>query len=253
MRGLELRELVYGEGLRLPRHAHPTAGFCLVLDGSYAERYARRTLTCAPSTVTFSPAGEEHANVFAGTRSRCFTVDIPTSWLDRLGEDAALREPFEHRGGALAWLAARLLGEFRGGDSASPLSIEGIVLEMIGTATRSAANEQRVTPAVRRVRELIEAHFLESLSLADLGAATGRHPVYLATAFRRAYGETIGECVRRLRVDFAARAIAQSEAPLADVALAAGFASQSHLTRTFKRATGVTPAAYRKLNRGQTH
>ena len=253
MRGIEVRELVYHGGL-IPRHAHATAGFCLVLDGQYEERYTVRTLACAARTVTFSPAGEEHENVFAATRSHCLTVDVPESWVDRLeGNRARLREPFETRGGTLATLAGRLLHELRGGDDTARLIIEGTVLELLGHAARSSAarrREAQISPAIRRTYELLQASYRQPVSLGNLAAATGRHPAYIATAFREAYGETVGDCLRRLRVNDASRSLGQSDLPIAEVALASGFANQSHLTRVFKRATGVTPAEYRRRRQG---
>jgi AraC family transcriptional regulator len=57
---------------------------------------------------------------------------------------------------------------------------------------------------------------------------------------------TVGEYVRRLRVEYACRQFARTGAPLVDIALAAGFCEQSQLTRTFKRVTGFTPAEYRR-------
>jgi AraC family transcriptional regulator len=253
VRGLELRELVYG-ARAIPRHVHEKAGFCLVLDGTYEERYASRTLACGARTVTFSPAGEAHSNVFTAARSHCLTIDVPESWLDRLEHDRTnLREPFETRGGALANLGERLLDEMRHGDDGAPLIIEGAVLQMLGHAARgarhAAARETRISPAIRTAYDLLQANFRAQVSLADLASATRRNPVYIATAFRQAYGETVGDCLRRLRVEHASRELVQSETPLADVALDAGFANQSHFTRIFKRVTGVTPAAYRRRGR----
>lgn len=247
VRGIELRELVYRERV-IPRHTHVTAGFCLVLDGAYEERYAARTLACRARTVTFSPAGEEHSNVFAAD-SHCLTVELPANFFARLDSGASrFREPFETQGGALAFLGERLLREMRGDDDAATLIVEGLVLEMTGEAVRhdSVKRGGAVSPALRRAHELLHAHFREPLSLADIATATARHPVYLASAFRQAYGETIGECIRRLRVEHASRALEQSATPIAEVAVSAGFANQSHFTRAFKRATGLTPGAYRR-------
>jgi AraC family transcriptional regulator len=139
-----------------------------------------------------------------------------------------------------------------GGDDSARLIIEGTVLEMLGHAARNTAqaNESHVSPAIRRASELLRANYRDTVTLADLAAATDRHPAYIATAFRQAYGETVGDCLRRLRVEHASKALAQSDMPLVEVALSAGFGSQSHLTRIFKRATGLTPAAYRRQQRG---
>jgi AraC family transcriptional regulator len=52
--------------------------------------------------------------------------------------------------------------------------------------------------------------------------------------------------VRALRVDFACRELARRDQPLAEIALAAGFADQSHLARCLRKRTGMTPAAFRR-------
>jgi AraC family transcriptional regulator len=77
------------------------------------------------------------------------------------------------------------------------------------------------------------------------------HPAHLAREFRRRRHCTIGGYVRRLRVEFACRELSSTDAPLAEIALAAGFSHQSHLTRTFKELTGMTPAKFRALSRAR--
>lgn len=74
------------------------------------------------------------------------------------------------------------------------------------------------------------------------------HPVYLASEFRRRFVLTVGEYVRRLRIDYACGEIsARENVSLAEIALATGFSSQSHFSKTFKRVTGMTPLEYRSL------
>jgi AraC family transcriptional regulator len=74
----------------------------------------------------------------------------------------------------------------------------------------------------------------------------GVHPVTLARGFRRAYGCTLGEYVRRQRIENACRQLLDSAASLAEIALANGFADQSHFSNTFHRYTVMTPARYRR-------
>jgi AraC family transcriptional regulator len=72
------------------------------------------------------------------------------------------------------------------------------------------------------------------------------HPTTLARAYRRAYGCTVGERVRSLRLDYAARRLLDGGRPLSDVALDAGFYDQSHFTRAFQRQFRMTPLQYRR-------
>jgi AraC family transcriptional regulator len=55
--------------------------------------------------------------------------------------------------------------------------------------------------------------------------------------------------MRKLRIEFACRRLTNTDAPLVEIALAAGFADQSHFSRAFKRETGRSPAEFRKSAR----
>jgi AraC family transcriptional regulator len=97
--------------------------------------------------------------------------------------------------------------------------------------------------------EYLRARFRESFRVADVACAVGVHPVHLARVFRLHHGTTVGEEVRRLRIDWAAAELSSSERPLAEIAFDAGFADQSHFTRAFKARTGVPPGRYRETAR----
>ena len=85
--------------------------------------------------------------------------------------------------------------------------------------------------------------------MSQLAQEVGVHPVHVARTFRAAYDLTPGQYLRRLRVDWAAEQIKNTERPLVEIALAAGFADQSHLSRAFKSYLSTTPAAWRRLHR----
>ena len=73
------------------------------------------------------------------------------------------------------------------------------------------------------------------------------HMQALSRTFRRFYGEPIGDYLRRIRVQFACQKLADPEVDLAQVGIEAGFADQCHFTRIFKRVTGLTRGAFRKV------
>jgi AraC family transcriptional regulator len=246
--GISLSETRYAAGAQLPRHSHEHAYFCLIRQGTYQEEYAGRHRSCGPLMLAFHPAEEVHAEKFDGEEVRSFNIEVTPSWLQVVAGAAPPDEPFDTRGGPLVGLAVRLLDEFDHPDSSSPLIIAGLTLELLGLCARAARGGPAAPRWLLRVRDFLTENCTQAFSLADLAAeAGGVHPGYLAGAFRRHFGSTVGAYVRRQRIALACRHLTSSGAPLAEVALLAGFADQSHFTRTFRRETGLTPAAYRKL------
>lgn len=99
--------------------------------------------------------------------------------------------------------------------------------------------------AVVRAREILHARITDPPHLEELAAEAGAAPFALLRAFRAAYGLPPHAYLNQQRVQ-RARALLAEGAPPAEVALAVGFADQAHLTRHFKRHTGVGPGAYRR-------
>jgi AraC family transcriptional regulator len=77
------------------------------------------------------------------------------------------------------------------------------------------------------------------------------HPSHVAREFHRAYGMTIGDYMRKLRVEFVAERLVhphKDTGSLTDMALCAGFSSHAHMASVFKRVTGMTPTEYRRAH-----
>jgi AraC family transcriptional regulator len=249
--GLSLTETAYPPNLRLPQHSHQSDYFCLVLQGSFTELYERGSRACGPATLIFHPAGETHSDHFHA-RARCFNLFMSGGWLERARRHSTNQYgPADFRGGVLPHLAMKVYREFRQTDGASTLIAEGLMLEILGEVSRQSFKHSGHTPPVWlvRAREVLHDRFRENLSLSEIARCVGVHQTHLAREFRRHYRCPVGEYVRRLRVEFACRELTSSEAPLAEVAHAAGFFDQSHFGRTFKQLTGVSPALYRRTFR----
>lgn len=251
--GLTVTENTYAPGVRLPKHTHEQACFCLVLQGLYTETYQQTTLTCEPLSLIFRPAGEAHSDRFSDVPVRCFIIEFATAWLDRVRKHAAkLDGPTTFQQNSLVWLAMRLRHEIKQQvDEVTPLVIEGLMLEMMADASRCRMKISGGTKAhwLEQATIIVRERLSERLTLSGIAAAVGVHPVYLATMFRRRYGSSVGEYLRQSRIEFACRELSTTDAPLSDVALSAGFSHQSHFARTFKRLTGLTPAQYRSIFR----
>ena len=244
--GLILSDTHYRASQRVPPHVHQRAYFGFLLGGGYVEQLGRRAVTFEPLSVAFHPPREARSGAISERGARLFHVELPDAWMNRLREvggvpDAAL----DHHGGPVCALARTLYREFHHPDAASPLVIEGVVLEMLGSLLRRPPAD----PApgwLARAREMLRDEAADAPSLTAVAAEVGVAPVRLARAFRRLYAESPGDFVRRERIRRACDRLAVPETSIAEIACELGFADQSHFTRVFRRIVGVTPAAWRR-------
>jgi AraC-like DNA-binding protein len=99
------------------------------------------------------------------------------------------------------------------------------------------------TAAVKRVRDILHARSAEQVSLQELAAATGLSQFYLLRVFGRCMGLPPHQYQTHVRLA-RARALLRRGEPASQVAIAVGFADQSHFVRAFRRFHGLTPGAY---------
>jgi AraC family transcriptional regulator len=242
--GVHIIDAVFAPATRTPVHAHEQAMICAIADGSYLERCCARSIERTAGTVFLHPAGDEHVSDFRGA-VKLLRIDVDQSVAGPLTLRAAAV-----RGGAAASLAAQIRNELRRCDEETSLAVEGLALELIAALSRQQRDSATDDPPwLRRVREVINDRFSEKLTLEVLGQEAGIHPVHLAAAFRKRTGSTVAATLRGVRVDYARRQLVESDRPIADIALDAGFSSQSHLTTAFRRMTGLTPDALRRIGR----
>lgn len=93
----------------------------------------------------------------------------------------------------------------------------------------------------------LEANFREPVNLEDAARQAGLSPFHFLRLFAKVAGVTPHQYLLRLRLREAARLLAGEARPVTDVAFDAGFADLSNFVRTFRRAAGVPPRAFRKI------
>lgn len=244
--GFSFREIFHPPGVFIPRHSHEHAHVGFILRGGFTETFDRKALECRPLSVSYISPGLTHTDDFK-KGVHCLVFEIAAQRLARVRELLTLKEPIFVHGGRSAWLTMRLYEEARRCDAASALAMEGLALEILAELSRQLAprTPDKSPRWLEETRELLHARFAEPLTHDVMARAVGVHPVHLATVFRQRFGCTIGEYVRRLRIDFASRQLADSNDSLCLIGLAAGFVDQSHFSKVFKRQTGLTPGQFR--------
>jgi AraC family transcriptional regulator len=230
-------------------HVHRWPILCLVLEGAFTLYSSGRKWSCKSPAMLFQPQGEVHHERCQENGARLLVVEMDPRWFRRTRDQVRIEPGLaDHAAGIVTALGRRLYREFLIGKRTSPLVVEGLVLEIIGEAQRHHLDS---TPGyapqwLQKAREILRARFAEQITLETLASAVKVHPVHLAQMFRKYYRCTIGAYIRTLRIEFASCELAESDMPLVEIALAAGFCDQSHFTKTFRQHTGVVPSEFRK-------
>ena len=254
--GFTLTEGIHADGSAISWHTHDTPTICCVLEGGFVEVARGSSLTCTPTTIKFMPAGERHSDRFDLGPARGILIEVNQNRSETLKPYAGILEEQKSFHGGQVWACVtRLIRELELMDAVSPLAIEGVLLELLAVASRSEERLPGTAPRwLRLVEEMIEDRLGTQFELGDIAGVAGVHPVTLARSFRRVHGCTMGEYIRRRRVERAIEQLRVSGSTLAEIALLNGFADQSHFCNLFRRYTGVTPSQFRRsaLNRSKS-
>jgi AraC family transcriptional regulator len=220
---------------RFRGHEHPGLHLCAVVSGGFVEKSGRGWVDVGPGTVRISSAAR-HDIDFSPAGAQCLVMlpGLPLSGLD--APRFLSPDPWMSR--LVGALANRM-------EAASPLEIDEAADEFLAQIQRRLEGRSAAPPPwLQQLRERIDDG--EATSVGELAIEYGVHRVHLARAFRDHYGTSLSRHLQRARLVRARRLLAATDLTLADVAATAGFADQSHLTRSVRSALGTTPAALRR-------
>lgn len=249
----------------IPRHFHEELEIGLKQGGGWDFHHRSAWHAVAPGTLVLTPPGDVHmmrspggadGSVYNGLR-------LDASLFRHAAADIAGRSQRAPDFATLlvqdrnaAHLFSPLVAALAEGSTALPLEQDARLLDMLGHlilrhgAARLALRSAGAEPGgVRRARQYLEAHAERPVALAELARVADLNVFY----FCRTFGATVGmpphAYQTQVRVARAKALLIAGHLPLAQVATAVGFASQSHLTRHFARLVGVTPGQYVRAGR----
>ena len=110
----------------------------------------------------------------------------------------------------------------------------------------SGARKGGLTPfALKRVREFIEAHLAEDVSLGDMATTAGLSVFHFCRSFKQSTGMTPHQYQLYRRIERAKELLADRSLSLASLSVAVGFSSQSHFSTAFRKIAGTSPHRFR--------
>src|SRR5262245_6640314 len=256
----------------IPEHAeffddHQAAACLFVAHQGHGWRWYRRgrvtrQLHTAPRMIEIYEQGcaFDHQR-WEGAPGRCVRIEFHDGDVQAMthGELPSLKlqtrhEVFDER---ISRLTLELAEETLCGGKNGALYVQGLCIALLGVVASRCGAESAVDAQVRghtlgtaqkrRLSELIRQDLGASLSLRCLAHEIGLSPHHFARLFKASYGTTPHQYVQTLRIEAAVEALRRDDTvSIGEIALAHGFASQSHMTEVMRRRLGVTPGALRR-------
>jgi AraC-like DNA-binding protein len=239
-----------------PRHTHDEYGIGVVDAGDHASWSGRGQVEAGPGYFICVNPGEVHDGRAIGGRPRTWRIlyfdpaalaDLRADILEGVQGSFTFAAPvFADRG--LHRLFEAAFGHATGQvEPGTTMPCETAVLRLVARlAVHSTARPVRgegPTGCIHRARQRIDADPAAPLTLIELAREAQLSRYQLIRAFARELGLTPHAYILQRRIALAQRMI-RAGRDLAEVAAAAGFCDQSHLTRRFVQQFGVTPRRY---------
>ncbi|MDX7901000.1 AraC family transcriptional regulator [Aeromonas media] len=249
---IEARAVQDGRHVCYDKHSHPHFSIGAITGGHSHYLNQRSLQEVGPGSLVLMNPEEVHAcNPIADQPWSYLMFYLDTDWLRSQQEEAGLgsefrpfdmtasRDPLLYRG--LQHLHHQLV------EAPDPLAREvacHLFSRQLLARLTPARWDDRPPQHLQRAAELMQDDSASPLSLSQLSAVAGLTPSHFVRAFSHHYGMTPHAYLLDRRIRHARTLLRQGQ-PLAEVALASGFADQAHFQRQFKRRVAATPGQYR--------
>ncbi|MDQ8756194.1 AraC family transcriptional regulator [Sphingosinicella sp. LHD-64] len=246
--GIELVSVAYPERA-FPPHSHPEFVIGVVIGGAETLQVGRQVSLAPSGTTLLLHPDEVHANSSIGPEPLRYRVmyvprETMSAWLP---ETLTFPSPVSRAPSLFdAVLRSHRILD-RPNDRLTQEAAFAALLDELakGADLAERTSDGKTHCGVARVRDFIDECSAGDFSLDDLAALAGLSRFHFLRIFKQATGLTPVAYRNQRRVE-AARRLLRGGLPIAEIALATGFADQSHLTRQFQRLVGTSPARYRQ-------
>jgi AraC family transcriptional regulator len=220
--------------MRMPAHSHDLAYLSIVRDGSYTKVREDGTHCLKRSMIAFHPAGEVHADCIHQSAAVTFNIELQGAGYPQefylFQEDQLLRQHDV------------LLASLQRGYAGQTQDAIRELLRLLPNRGNNPARPRWISEVYSRLNEP-----LSNISVQGIARQVGKHRGHLHRTFRRSYGTSLRSQLTWARANAAAMQLAKTGNSLAEIALACGYADQSHFSHQFKKSMGMTPASYRRV------
>lgn len=244
--GLAVVETEYQNKVYEGWHSHNNAHITLFLNGGTTEKRKSFSETVGPGSLLFYHSDELHLNQNTLFPSRNINVEIEENLLKELEINESVIEKSVQNVALTKFLILKIFKETQTADSFSNDTIRMLFSQLLNSNNHLERFEK--SPFwVKSLNELLNDCWNENPNLQDLAQVLHLNPITISKHFPKYFGCTLGEYMRRIKINRSLSLIQSSSENLTEIALQCGFSDQSHFIRTFKNQTGFLPKQFQKL------
>lgn len=233
-------------GAQSTADTHDFSQLVLPLAGALSMDIAGREATVDRSVAAYVAAGARHDQV-SNEINRSLILDLHPRDLDVRTADRLAARPFL----AVTPEATHLIdymGSVLAGQRLLPHKLQLWVPLLVDALL---GDEPQLPSRLAKLLSAVEANLSKHWTVANMAEQVGVSASRLHVLFQEAFGKSPRAWLTDLRLEHVCRLLSSTELSIAELAYRFGYADQSALTRALRKATGMTPAAYRRQARVQ--
>ncbi|GAA4271605.1 helix-turn-helix transcriptional regulator [Aquimarina gracilis] len=225
-------------------HSHEKYHLSLVLQGGNLESRKKEDLQILPGSIVLYDKEEVHRNRYTAFPSKNLNIEIDDPFFTNNSLSTTDFRTSVLKNTEVQFQLLKIYKELLLNDVSSSSSIHTSLLTLFSVYDKISD----YTPQwVSKIREVLLDRWDEFITLEELSLELNIHPVTISRYFSRHFNCTLGEYMRRIKVEKAVLFLKQTNKPLTEIAFLCGFSDQSHFTKVFKRNTGFKPKEFKSI------
>ena len=234
----------YKNQVEVPLHSHENPYVSLNLGCSYHEIEGNSEIIIQSGEVVYRPSNYEHRNIFSQQNGVCLNIEIidfSSSHFKHVFNNVKSKQydVLMHK------VCVAYINNYNFDE------LDCLIYESLANENEGVSLSNKIPNWYRKIIDYINDQYTSPITLALLSEAVNAHPNYISRKFKKINGLTIGEYIRKVRLERAFGSLTQQSSNLTQVSLAHGFYDQSHFSRTFRDTYKSTPkkftSNYKKL------
>ena len=236
-----------------PWHYHENPYLMFVLHGDMIDCNKKVKSLLPAGSLMFNNWQEQHYGVRHSPEATGFHVEFERSWfkkneinLDIFEGSQKIDDP------QIKLLISKIYYEFLLSDDHSQLSTDLLLLQICDALSVKKSKSNNGIPSwVKKLKEILH-YDCTNITLQSLSKEVGVHPVHISRAAPKYLSVSLGEYIRKIKLNKAISFLLDSNMSLTEIAYLSGFSDQSNFNHVFKCYYQVSPGYFRKRVRKMT-